>query len=264
MRVCFYSYKGGVGRSQALVNAGMLLSRMGIDTGLVDVDLEAPGLHHILGVAPEAHQSLIEHLASQDLNAVSRRCVDIAPDLVADHDVTRSRRPGRLVLLPSLPDRMRLNKIPDNARIVSFFDDSLRLLQKTFGLKHLLLDTRTGFARIAPLPLQVADMFVFVARVDEQNAVGIRELLRVCEPRKVPKLLVGCQVPKADDEITETRVRQAIARFEERVGRKIDVEVPFDRSLLLGDVIPSAQFSSDRPVNKAFQEIADRIEALST
>lgn len=42
--VTFYSYKGGVGRSMALVNAGVLLARWGYRVLLVDWDLEAPGL----------------------------------------------------------------------------------------------------------------------------------------------------------------------------------------------------------------------------
>src|SRR5215813_3645882 len=40
----FYSYKGGVSRSMALVNAGVLLAMEGHKVLLVDWDLEAPGL----------------------------------------------------------------------------------------------------------------------------------------------------------------------------------------------------------------------------
>jgi cellulose biosynthesis protein BcsQ len=40
----FYSYKGGVGRSMALANAGALLAKSGQRVLMVDWDLEAPGL----------------------------------------------------------------------------------------------------------------------------------------------------------------------------------------------------------------------------
>ncbi len=40
----FYSYKGGVGRSMALVNVGVILASEGLRVLLVDWDLEAPGL----------------------------------------------------------------------------------------------------------------------------------------------------------------------------------------------------------------------------
>jgi MinD-like ATPase involved in chromosome partitioning or flagellar assembly len=40
----FYSYKGGVGRSMALVNVGVLMALEGHKVLLIDWDLEAPGL----------------------------------------------------------------------------------------------------------------------------------------------------------------------------------------------------------------------------
>ena len=45
--VAFYSYKGGVGRSLALANAGVALAAKGHKVLLIDLDLEAPGLHDI-------------------------------------------------------------------------------------------------------------------------------------------------------------------------------------------------------------------------
>src|ERR1700730_15409914 len=42
--VTFYSYKGGVGRTFALANIGVLLAQKGKRVLLMDWDLEAPGL----------------------------------------------------------------------------------------------------------------------------------------------------------------------------------------------------------------------------
>ena len=42
--VAFYSYKGGVGRTMALVNCACLLAKAGKSVLVVDFDLEAPGL----------------------------------------------------------------------------------------------------------------------------------------------------------------------------------------------------------------------------
>jgi AAA domain len=44
--VCFYSYKGGVGRSLCLLNTASLLAESGQRVLCVDFDFEAPGLHH--------------------------------------------------------------------------------------------------------------------------------------------------------------------------------------------------------------------------
>src|SRR5688500_1566192 len=42
--VTFYSYKGGVGRSMALANTGVILAQWGYRVLMIDFDLEAPGL----------------------------------------------------------------------------------------------------------------------------------------------------------------------------------------------------------------------------
>ena len=44
--VTFYSYKGGVGRTMALVNTAYVLARSGFRVLMVDFDLEAPGMTH--------------------------------------------------------------------------------------------------------------------------------------------------------------------------------------------------------------------------
>ncbi len=42
--ITFYSYKGGVGRTMALANVGVLLSKWEYKVLIVDWDVEAPGL----------------------------------------------------------------------------------------------------------------------------------------------------------------------------------------------------------------------------
>src|SRR5439155_17982971 len=44
--ITFYSFKGGVARSMALANAGVLLANWGYKVLMVDFDLEAPGLEN--------------------------------------------------------------------------------------------------------------------------------------------------------------------------------------------------------------------------
>jgi MinD-like ATPase involved in chromosome partitioning or flagellar assembly len=67
----FYSYKGGVGRSMALANVGVLMATEGYRVLLIDWDLEAPGLevffHHdgkLLG-DPSATPGVVDLLDAQ-------------------------------------------------------------------------------------------------------------------------------------------------------------------------------------------------------
>jgi cellulose biosynthesis protein BcsQ len=47
-RIVFYSYKGGVGRTTALAHTAFHLARSGSRVVVVDMDVEAPGLHTVL------------------------------------------------------------------------------------------------------------------------------------------------------------------------------------------------------------------------
>ena len=49
LTITFYSYKGGVGRSLALANCAKFLAYHGKKVVVMDLDLEAPGLHHKFG-----------------------------------------------------------------------------------------------------------------------------------------------------------------------------------------------------------------------
>src|SRR4051794_26066230 len=61
--VTFYSFKGGVGRSMALINtAGILAGQRGFRVLAIDVDLEAPGLSYLDPRAPDEFPSEIQRL----------------------------------------------------------------------------------------------------------------------------------------------------------------------------------------------------------
>jgi hypothetical protein len=53
--ITFYSFKGGVGRSMALINtAGILAGHRGFRVLVLDLDLEAPGLTYLDPESPDA------------------------------------------------------------------------------------------------------------------------------------------------------------------------------------------------------------------
>lgn len=62
-RVVFYSYKGGVGRTTALIQTAFQLTRAGKRVALVDMDVEAPGLQALLPPADTSvEEGLIDYL----------------------------------------------------------------------------------------------------------------------------------------------------------------------------------------------------------
>ena len=178
MNISFYSYKGGVGRTQAMINLGLELVRRGKSVGLIDVDLEAPGIHHILEIKPEQGQSLIEYLIDQNHLSLEKRIIEI--NEIKGKTLKQSLNAtdiGKLVLFPSIADHEKLSSISN--KIVKFFVPSVKKLKNIFGLDFILMDSRTGYARFTSLTLQCADIYAFITRLDSQNAQGMREFMKM-------------------------------------------------------------------------------------
>src|SRR5437588_12174939 len=61
--ITFYSFKGGVGRTMALVNVAAELARRGRKVLVVDFDLEAPGLETYKHLRPkQPHPGIVEYV----------------------------------------------------------------------------------------------------------------------------------------------------------------------------------------------------------
>jgi MinD-like ATPase involved in chromosome partitioning or flagellar assembly len=192
--VTFYSFKGGVGRTTALVACAWQLARAGKKVVVIDLDLEAPGL----GALFEASTSrgvvdlLVDHLATGtcDLDgAVAER----SEALGADGDRVSIIPAGRLDA-SYLEKLARLDFVSSNPPAGSGAEPSpieqalqsvLRTVQKKLRPDYILLDSRAGLHDLAGLSLHsLAHVDVLVGRATEQGYLGFDLTLGVLAKRK--------------------------------------------------------------------------------
>src|SRR6516165_3445138 len=100
--IAFYAYKGGTGRTLALANAAVYLSRLKQRVFAIDLDLEAPGLHHKLALSPAG-----------SLPPIEQGIVDCIHAFVTDHQMPKKlasytiavpreeERDGPITLMPA-------------------------------------------------------------------------------------------------------------------------------------------------------------------
>jgi len=87
--IVFYSYKGGTGRSLAVANVGVCLSRLGKNVALIDLDFDAPGLHFKFGekgIAATEKGGVLEYIFRHVEKAKEKAEDKTKPALAADID----------------------------------------------------------------------------------------------------------------------------------------------------------------------------------
>jgi cellulose biosynthesis protein BcsQ len=191
LRVTFYSYKGGVGRTLALLNVAAVLAANGRKVVAVDLDLEAPGF----GLSSLTH-------------AEKSGTVRGASDLMHDRyhgghaDTTNFCYPAtRLLgeigenlwlmpvgtqsdwLIPLIP---QLYTEPQSAADQLFnllYEEIEHSLQPDF----ILFDSRTGRADIAGIALlQLAQLVFAMSGLSDQNVTGMEQVLAELREREEP------------------------------------------------------------------------------
>src|ERR671932_282199 len=91
--ISFHSFRGGTGKSPTTANIAALLALAGRRVGVVDTDIQSPGIHVLFGL----DQTKISHTLN---DYIWGRC----PIKQVAYDVTADLSPdikGRLFLIPS-------------------------------------------------------------------------------------------------------------------------------------------------------------------
>jgi MinD-like ATPase involved in chromosome partitioning or flagellar assembly/tetratricopeptide (TPR) repeat protein len=212
--ITFYSFKGGVGRTMALVNAGVELARRGRKVLLVDFDLKAPGLSTYDLLRPEKPSPGIVEYVTEFRH--TRRSPLVTDFLYAAKPV--GKKGGKLWVMPAgrrgdAEYRRMLNEL--NWRTLYRDEDGFLLFEDTrlqweaeLHPDYVLIDARTGHTDIEGVcTRQLADAVVVVFYPNEQNLAGLREVCRHIRDEKESGLkkkiklhFVASNVPDLDDE----------------------------------------------------------------
>jgi MinD-like ATPase involved in chromosome partitioning or flagellar assembly len=224
--VTFYSFKGGVGRSLTLLNVAYQLSQLGQRIGLIDLDIEAGGLNHIL------RQGTIEENDLLSLLLPTNRDLSKLGDYVLEIRFQKREQP-RVFLLPTISDSNLLDQIRWDKVTERFLSDELfPTFGRTYKLDYLLIDSRSGLSEFSTFSLKIADLEVLVCRLDTQNRYGIKRIVTICKAASKPFKIVVSACP---DEGRAVHVRS----FEKEVEAKADVVLPYVSRLYYEETIIS-------------------------
>lgn len=187
--LAFYGFRGGAGRTTALAHYAAQLAARQISTVAVDLDLEAPGLHHVLD-CPDAEEgrgvlallraaALLDDPSDEARSQALRLVPHVAKSRLEVGAQIRVLPAGRLTAqyLQRLEDLgVPLWHIAEPPSPLEALIHQVRVELKPGAI---LLDCRTGLSGLAASAMfHVADVVVLCVPVSVQSLDGLEVVLK--------------------------------------------------------------------------------------
>ncbi|UCD99268.1 MAG: MinD/ParA family protein [Chloroflexota bacterium] len=176
--VSVHSFRGGTGKSNITANVAFLLALSGRSVGVIDTDIQSPGIHILFGLeGSEITCSLNDYLwHGRD---ITETALDVTPSLTADMG-------GRLFLIPSSTEPGQISRVLREGYDAERLTRGLRELVDRLNLDSLLIDTHPGLNEETLLSLIISNMLVIIMRPDKQDYEGTDITMRVARQLEVP------------------------------------------------------------------------------
>ena len=288
--VTFYSFKGGVGRTMALVNAACILAGRGRRVLMIDFDLEAPGLTMLALkqlVSPE--QTCPAGLVDLILDALTAPANSVLADKehparYAEEYVCSLNIPEHLIRMEGGKlDLMPCGRLDGSYEERLYSIDFAELYAEGIGqplFKHLknlirdsklydyiLIDSRTGFSDEGGISTRdLADHIVVLTGLNRQNIDGtVRFLTRLKASgwKEGEVLFILSPVPTSYEELRAERTEYAKKEIE-KTGFKADFDlyILYHPRLAL-DEEPFVYNWTETDLFRAYESVCEMLQELA-
>lgn len=262
--VTFYSYKGGTGRSMALVNVAVELVKSGRRVLIVDFDLEAPGLDTFNLPRPQSAavskgivDFVLEYLKTE-------KSPDVLDFLYASNIPSTT---GKLHIMPAgryddgYDGRFKSINWADlyeNHDGYLLFEDLKAQWQQKLEVDYVLIDSRTGHTDVGGIcTRQLPDSVVLFFFPNEQNRRGLQDVIKQIKgesktqrKKSITVHFVMSNAPETDDE--EGFLAKKVSEFKETLEFKnFSAVVHHYNSPAL---VTQSVFTLDRPRTRLAEE----------
>ena len=180
--ISMHSFRGGTGKSNMTANVATLLAAEGQRVGVVDTDIQSPGIHVLFGMNQETmSRSLNDYLWG--------RCEIGA----AAYDVTSSLDDGlagRVFLIPSSSDASDIARVMRDGYDVALLNQGVREVMRELELDALIIDTHPGLNEETLLSIAICEALAIVLRPDQQDYEGTSVAVSVARKLGVPRMVL--------------------------------------------------------------------------
>jgi len=247
--ISVHSYRGGTGKSNITASLATLLATNGQRVGVVDTDIQSPGIHILFGLdEAEMRHSLNDYLWGTC--HIKETAHDVTPRLSGE--IT-----GRVFLIPSSMKAGDIARVLREGYDVGVLRDGFRELIEALKLDVLMIDTHPGLNEETLLSIALSDALAIVLRPDQQDYQGTSVTVEVARKLDVPRLvLVVNKVPSVFD-VSDVR-----ARVEQTYGCEVAAVLPHsDEIMTLASAGIFVLRYPDHPITAALKQVAAKLVA---
>ncbi len=206
--VSVHSFRGGTGKSNTVANLAVMLARSGKRVGLVDTDIQSPGVHVLFQLGEDRVKYFLNdylwgkcHIEEAAYDVTTRSAAGDQPN-------TES---GKLFLIPASIKAAEIGRVLKEGYEVGLLNDGFKRLVRELNLDVLLIDTHPGVNEETLLSIVISDTLVLVMRPDSQDFQGTSVTLELARRLGVesPLLLVNKVPPDMDRALLRQKIESA-------------------------------------------------------
>jgi len=180
--ISVHSFRGGTGKSNTTANLTALLAGEGRRVGVIDTDIQSPGIHVLFGLGEDdMGRSLNDYLWGKC------EIKDTA------HDVTASLGgglKGKVFLIPSSIKAGEIARVLREGYDVGLLNDGFHRLVEDLNLDVLMIDTHPGLNEETLLSIAISDVLAIILRPDQQDYQGTGVTVEVARKLDVPRMVL--------------------------------------------------------------------------
>lgn len=256
--ISFHSFRGGTGKSNTAANIAALLAEQGQRVGVVDTDIQSPGVHVLFGLAgAQIGSSLNDYLWG--------RCKirEVAQDVTAALAKTAAEQPkagggklaGKVYLIPSSIQANEISQVLREGYDVQVLTQGLRDFIDTLKLDVLIIDTHPGLDQETLLAFVLADTLAVLLRPDQQDYEGTGVTVEVARQLEVKRLMLI--VNKVYSGLSEEAVRTQV---EQTYNCPVAAVIKHsDELMALGSGGVFALQHPDHPLTEQYRRLAETL-----
>ncbi|MBN1681861.1 MAG: MinD/ParA family protein [Anaerolineae bacterium] len=180
--ISVHSFRGGTGKSNTTANISTLLAAQGHRVGVVDTDIQSPGIHVLFGLSERTMvYSLNDYLWGKC--KIHQAAYDLASSLETPID-------GALYLIPSSIKVGEIARVIREGYDAGLLNDGFHDLIEQMNLDYLIIDTHPGLNEETLLSIAISDALGIILRPDQQDYQGTGVTVQVARKLGVPKLVL--------------------------------------------------------------------------